>query len=43
MTKNLFTPADLEQMEKLGITEERRQLAILEKGQRYPRRWDCHT
>ena len=37
MTKNLFTQADLEQMEKLGITEEeaRRQLAILEKGQRW--------
>jgi hypothetical protein len=37
MTKNLITQADLEQMEKLGITEEeaRRQLAILEKGQRW--------
>ena len=37
MTKNLFTQADLEQMEKLGITEDeaRRQLAILEKGQRW--------
>ena len=37
MTKNLFTQTDLEQMEKLGITEEeaRRQLAILEKGQRW--------
>jgi hypothetical protein len=37
MTKNLFTEADLEQMEELGITEEeaRRQLAILAKGQRW--------
>ena len=37
MTKNLFTQADLEQMEKLGITEDeaRRQLASLEKGQRW--------
>ena len=37
MTKNLFTQADLEHMEKLGITEDeaRRQLAILEKGQRW--------
>ena len=37
MAKNLYTQADLEQMEKLGITEDeaRRQLAILEKGQRW--------
>jgi hypothetical protein len=37
MTENLFTQADLEQMEELGITEEeaRRQLAILAKGQRW--------
>jgi hypothetical protein len=37
MTRNLFTQADLKQMEKLGISEEeaRRQLTILEKGQRW--------
>jgi len=37
MKADLFTEADLEQMEKLGITieEARRQLAILEKGQRW--------
>ena len=37
MTNDLFTKADLEQMEKLGITEDeaKRQLAILEKGQRW--------
>jgi hypothetical protein len=37
MTKNPFTQADLEQMEQMGITEEeaQRQLAILEKGQRW--------
>jgi hypothetical protein len=37
MTKNPFTEADLEQMEQMGITEEeaRRQMAILEKGQRW--------
>lgn len=37
MTMELFTQADLEQMEKLGITEDeaKRQLAILEKGQRW--------
>ena len=37
MKADLFTEADLEQMAKLGITEDeaRRQLAILEKGQRW--------
>ena len=37
MTNDLFTEADLQQMEKLGITEDeaRRQLAILAKGQRW--------
>jgi hypothetical protein len=37
MKADLFTEADLEQMEKLGITEDeaRRQLAILKKGQRW--------
>jgi len=37
MTGDLFTQADLEQMEELGITadEAKRQLAILEKGQRW--------
>jgi hypothetical protein len=37
MTDDLFTPADLEQMEELGITEDeaKRQLTILETGQRW--------
>lgn len=37
MTTDLFTQADLKQMEKMGITEDeaKRQLAILEKGQRW--------
>ncbi|NIQ89162.1 MAG: DUF4301 family protein, partial [Deltaproteobacteria bacterium] len=37
MNAELFTQADLEQMEKMGITEHeaKRQLAILEKGQRW--------
>jgi hypothetical protein len=37
MTNDLFTQTDLEQMEKLGISEDeaKRQLAILEKGQRW--------
>ncbi len=38
MTKNLFTEADLEQMEQLGITEgeAKKQVAILEKGPQRP-------
>ena len=37
MTNDFFTKTDLDQMKELGITEEeaRRQMAILEKGQRW--------